>query len=165
MPQQSLCFRLTFGAVNICLSFRTIGGQVVKDFDLSAPSFIADVAIEQAQKQGATALALLPDGQTSAYTFGNTLKAIKANRKGNLIVAGDTLYGSEILQLVGPEAESRLVVAVPWHHLSSSNREFSRSTEKLWGGEVSPRTALSYDAVMVLIKAIQKNSHPNRLNV
>ncbi|MFB2971459.1 ABC transporter substrate-binding protein [Aerosakkonema sp. BLCC-F183] len=146
-------------------SFRTIGGQVVKDFDLSDPSFIADVAIEQAQKQGATALALLPDGQTSAYTFGNTLKAIKANRKGNLIVAGDTLYGSEILQLVGPEASSRLAVAVPWHHLSSPNREFSRSTEKLWGGEVSPRTALSYDAVMVLIKAIQKNSHPNRLNV
>ncbi len=46
-----------------------------------------------------------------------------------------------------------------------SKREFSLSAEKLWGGEVSSRTALAYDAGMVLIAALRKNSQPNRLNV
>jgi branched-chain amino acid transport system substrate-binding protein len=34
--------------------------------------------------------------------------------------------------------------------------------EKLWGGEVSWRTALAYDATRVLIAALEKNAHSNR---
>ncbi len=48
----------------------------------------------------------------------------------------------------------KLILTVPWHPLSSPKSYFSQTTEQLWGGSVSGRTALSYDAAQVLIEGI-----------
>ena len=47
---------------------------------------------------------------------------------------------------------------VPGHPLNNSvnNSDFSETAVKLWGGHVSARTALSYDAVQVILKGIQE---------
>jgi ABC-type branched-subunit amino acid transport system substrate-binding protein/tRNA A-37 threonylcarbamoyl transferase component Bud32 len=138
-------------------SFTLTGGQVVKEFDLSVSSFRADVAIDQAQKQGATALVLLPDGQTSRNTFRNALQVITANQSRYWMVGGDTLYGPETLQQrVTPDALSRLVLAVHWHRLSSPNEKFPPVAKELWRGDVSWRTALAYDATSALIAALEQ---------
>jgi ABC-type branched-subunit amino acid transport system substrate-binding protein len=148
-------------------SFSASGGQVVKDFDLSVPSFRAREAIKQAQQQGATALVLLPDGQTSAFAFQNTIKVINANDSGYWMVGASSLYGPEMLQMVRPESQamSRLVVDVPWHSLSSPSSTFPPAAKKLWGGDVSWRTALAYDAATALITALQPLPQPNRTDV
>ena len=146
-------------------SFTLSGGQVVKDFDLSVSSFRADVAIDQAQKQGATALVLLPDGQTSRNAFRNALQVIAANQSRHWMVGGDTLYSPEILQMVTPDALSRLVLAAHWHRLSSPNPKFPPAAKELWIGDVSWRTALAYDATGALITALEQLPQPNRTRV
>ena len=146
-------------------SFVASGGQVVKEFDLSTPLFKASTAINQAKKQGATALVLLPDSQTSSNAFRNSLKLIKANQGRYWMMGGDSFYNPELLQLAGKEAVNRLVVAIPWHSLSSPNLEFRDSAQKLWGGQVSWRTALTYDATRALIRALEKQPQQNRMGV
>jgi branched-chain amino acid transport system substrate-binding protein len=67
--------------------------------------------------------------------------------------------------MVGSEAVSRLRVDIPWHSLSSPNSEFPPSAKQLWGGDVSWRTALAYDAASALITALQQLPQPNRTGV
>jgi len=147
------------------ISFPTMGGKIIKEFDLYDVFFNPTTSINQAQKQGGTALVIFPDANINPHTFDNALKLIKINHGRYWMMGGDILYSTRTLEFAGQEAVNRLVVVVPWHHLSSPSREFSLSAEKLWGGEVSYRTALAYDAGMVLIAALRKNSQPNRLNV
>lgn len=147
------------------ISFAASGGQVVKEFDLSKPEFNPANSIDQAQKQGSTALVLLPDDQTSTDAFPNALKIINANQGRYWMVGGDTLYSPKVLQTVGQAAANRLVVAIPWHRWDSRNREFPQTTQQLWGGGVSWRTALAYDATRALITALEKKQNPNRRDV
>lgn len=149
------------------ISLQKSGGQIMKKrFALSDSFFNSVDAINQARQQGATAIALLPDSQISSNAFRNALKVIKANQGRYLIVGGDSLYNAEILEDIGAkDAANRLVLAIPWHSLSSPNSEFTSAAEKLWGGDVSWRTALAYDATRALITALAKQPHPNRISL
>ena len=80
-------------------------------------------------------------------------------------MGGNTLYSPKTLEFTGQEALKRLVLVVPWHHLSSPNPEFAQAAQKLWGGEVSSRTALAYDAASALITVLEKLPHPSRTGV
>ncbi len=148
-------------------SFKATGGQVVQEFDLSVPSFTAKTALERAYRQGANVVVLLPDGQTNAYAFRNAIKVINANDKKYSVVGVSTLYGPEVLQLVGLNSggTSPLTVEVPWHSLNSPNLTFPAVAQNLWGGDVSWRTALAYDAASALITAFQSQAQPNRTAV
>lgn len=146
-------------------SFLANKGQVVEEFDLSDALFKADAAINQAHKQGAEALVLLPDSLTSRNAFPNAMKVFKANQGRYWMVGGDSLYSNEILQLGTQDAVKRLVVATPWHSLISPNREFPKVAQELWKGEVSWRTAFAYDATRVLITALKKQPQPHRNDV
>lgn len=145
-------------------SFSIHVGKVLKnDFDLSSSGFDAEDAIKQAQKQGATVLAVFPDGGTSTNGIPNTLRLIRANRGGNWIVGSNTLYSRDTLELLGEDALNRFVVVVTWHYLDSSrNPKFPQAARGLWGGNVSWRTATAYDATQVLIAALGKRSSPSR---
>jgi ABC-type branched-subunit amino acid transport system substrate-binding protein len=144
-------------------SFLASGGQVIeKTFDLSDPFFNASASINQAEQQGATALVLLPESKTDSNAFQNALKVLRANESRYWIVGGDSLYNYEILE---KDAVNRLIVATPWHSLSSPNPKFPKEAESLWKGAVSWRTALAYDATRALITALEKQQQPNRDDV
>jgi ABC-type branched-subunit amino acid transport system substrate-binding protein/serine/threonine protein kinase len=164
VPQSS--FSRSLGA-QFDISFPASGGKVLENkFDLSNPMFNAAAAIDQAQKQGATALAVFPDGGTTAYGVPNTLKLVKANQGRNWIVGGSTLYSSDTLELLGKDALSRFVVVVTWHYLDSDrNPEFPLAARKLWGGDVSWRTATAYDATHALSLALGKQPSPSRASL
>lgn len=146
--------------------FKT-AGDVVNDsqkFDLSSNNFNALVALDTAKKQGATAITLIPGAGTDT-TFKNALEVIKSDKYPDLImVAGDSLYIKRVLDEVGKMAVSRrLVVAIPWHRLSSPNPNFPELARNLWQTvDVSWRTATAYDATRLLIEAMKKQ--PNRAN-
>ncbi|MEW6494436.1 MAG: bifunctional serine/threonine-protein kinase/ABC transporter substrate-binding protein [Cyanobacteriota bacterium] len=139
------------------------GGQVVDEVDLSIPIFNLRNTIDNAGKQGAKVLALFPNSQS--LILNKTIKLIIANQCNYLMVGGDTVYTPEILDIVGKEASNCLVVAVPWHTMHSPNKAFPQTAQKLWGGTVSWRTALAYDATRVLIAALEKTSQPSRTSV
>ena len=60
---------------------------------------------------------------------------------------------------------NRLILATPWHSLSSPNPKFPKEAESLWKGPVSWRTALAYDATRALITALEKQQRQNRDDV
>ena len=136
------------------------GGTVVEELDLSTPIINTANALDKAGKQGAKVLALFPNSQS--LIINKTIKLIAANQCRYFMVGGDTIYTPEILDLVGKEAINCLTVAVPWHSMQSPDRKFPQIAETLWGGSVSWRTALSYDATRVLITALEKTSQPSR---
>lgn len=136
--------------------FSASGGSVV-EFDLSTFLFSANQKIEQIQKQGISALVLLPDSTTR----NKAVEVIKANSPRYLMLGGDSVYNSDVLKMGAQDAVG-LVVATPWYNLGSSNREFGQAAEKLWGGAVSWRTAFAYDATRSLIAALEKTANPSR---
>ncbi|MGK7931716.1 MAG: ABC transporter substrate-binding protein [Microcystaceae cyanobacterium] len=135
-------------------NFYDQGGQVVKQFDLSKPIIDAEAAIAQSESQGATGLVLFPDAKVDPYAFYNALKVIRANRNRHLMVGGDSLYTTDLLQ--ERQAVSSLVVSIPWHILGDEAQPFNQQSQKLWGEDVwekdaiTWRTAMAYDATKVL---------------
>ncbi len=129
-------------------------------FNLSSKNFEPVAALQKAKDQGATAIVLIPDAGTTPNALKNAQKIIKSNNDPNLMMlAGDTLYIEDIQKdtEIAKNATKRLVVAIPWHKLSSSNQEFLNSARNFWKTDnVSWRTAATYDATRVLIEAIKK---------
>ncbi|MEA5509567.1 bifunctional serine/threonine-protein kinase/ABC transporter substrate-binding protein [Crocosphaera sp. UHCC 0190] len=138
------------------ISFDEQGGQVVKQFDLSKPIFDAAAAIRQGENRGATSLVLFPDAKSNPYAFSNALKVIRANQGKYLMVGGDSLYTTDVLQERGTAKD--IIVAISWHYLANSNQVFLAEGKKLWEGTVSSRTAMAYDAAKVLATALENQS-------
>lgn len=150
------------------LSIDSSGGKIIEEFDLCQVVFNAENNLDQAQHQGATAIALFPDGRICAASYPNVLATIRANSKRYpIMVSGWTLSRAETLESVRDYAVEKLVVAAPWHQLSSPNLDFLETAETLWGksevwGEgVNGATAMTYDAAKALIAALANPSQPN----
>lgn len=142
-------------------SFSKNGGKVVDELDLSTPLLNSGNAIHKVEKKGAQVIALFPNSQS--LILNKTIKLIIANQCRYFMVGGDTIYTPEILDVVGKEVKNCLLIAVPWHQMHSPDPKFPQAAEKLWGGQVSWRTALAYDATRVLLTALEKSSAPSRL--
>lgn len=139
------------------IDFSASGGKIVEEFDLSTFLFSAAKTINKAQKQGSSALILLPDSTTRT----RALEVIKANSSRYLIVGGDNVYSPNLFKM-GDQDALGLVLAIPWQNSRSPNSEFPQVAQKLWGGSVSWRTALAYDATRALIEALEDTSNPSR---
>ena len=131
-------------------------------YDLSKNNFNAEAAIKQVEKAGKTALLVIPDGQVT-NSLENAIEMIKANGDRNWIVAPWTLYEPRTLE-VAKELKSieKLGISVFWHPLISFDKKFPQNAEKLWGGPVNTRSALTYDAARTLIKALEMQPEPSR---
>ncbi|KST64062.1 hypothetical protein BC008_41400 [Mastigocoleus testarum BC008] len=135
------------------IEFNNGGGEVVEEFNLSDPHWHADYVIARAKRNNADAIVLFPN--SDGLVSNKALQVITAAEKKILIVGGDGLYHSNTLRVVRQNALG-LVVAIPWHHSINPNDGFSVSSEKMWRGKVSWRTATSYDATNTLIAALKK---------
>ncbi|MEH1903941.1 MAG: ABC transporter substrate-binding protein [Nostoc sp.] len=134
------------------------GGQVSSEFDLSKVDFSAAKSLEQATKQGAEVLMLAANTET----LDKALQVIQINQKKLILLAGDDVYTAKTLE-IGREQAVGMVLAVPWHIDSDPKSDFPQKSRQLWGGDVSWRSALSYDATVALIEALKRN--PTRLGV
>jgi serine/threonine-protein kinase len=69
------------------------------------------------------------------------------------ILNADTLYLESVTQANNP----KLRVAVRWHRSNATNSNFVEESVKLWGtGDVSWRTAMSYDATMAIVEGLRR---------
>jgi ABC-type branched-subunit amino acid transport system substrate-binding protein len=145
--------------------FEAKGGETFRlsnYYDLSKNNFKAEAAIKEVEKAGKTALLVIPDGQVT-NSLENAIEMIKANNDRNWIVGPWTLYEPRTLE-VGKELKSveKLGISVFWHPLISFDKKFPPNAEKLWGGPVNTRSALTYDAARTLIKALEMQPEPSR---
>lgn len=131
-------------------------------YDLSKNNLDAEAAIKEVEKAGKTALLVIPDGQVT-NSLENAIEMIKANGDRNWIVGPWTLYEPRTLE-VAKELKSieKLGISVFWHPLISFDKKFPQNAEKLWGGPVNTRSALTYDAARTLIKALEMQPEPSR---
>ncbi|MEA5621389.1 ABC transporter substrate-binding protein [Nostoc sp. UHCC 0251] len=134
------------------------GGQVSSEFDLSQVGFSAAKNVEQATKQGAEVLMLAANTET----LDKALQVVQINQKRLTLLAGDDVYTVKTLE-IGREQATGMLVAVPWHIDGDRNSDFPQKSRQLWGGDVSWRSALSYDATVALIAALRRN--PTRSGV
>ncbi len=145
--------------------FEAKGGTTIRlrdVYDLSKNNFNAEVAIKEVEKVGKTALLLIPDGQvTNAQQ--NAIDMIKSNNDHRWIVASWGLYDWRTLEVAKQlKSVEKLAISVFWHPLTSFDKKFPQNTEKLWGGPVNTRSALTYDAARTLIKALEMQPEPTR---
>lgn len=144
--------------------FEAEGGSTFRssNYDLSKNDFNAEAAIKEVEKAKITAIALFPDGQVT-NSLEHALDMIKINDGLNWIVGPWTLYDPRTLEAVKQvKSVEKLAVSVFWHPLISFDKKFPVNAEKLWGGPVNTRSALTYDAAKTLIKSLELQPEPSR---
>ena len=136
-------------------------------FNLASPNFDAKLALNQAQKQGATAIVLIPDAGVGGYdAIEKAKKVIESNVNQLWIIAGDSLYSTDLLtsnEITSSLGIKRTAWAIPWYSVKETNSQFLQQAQTRWKIDVSWRTATSYDAVLVLSQALKQN--PTRLGI
>jgi branched-chain amino acid transport system substrate-binding protein len=125
------------------------GGQVVSEFDVIAPDFNAADALAEAQSAGAEVILL----NINTKNLATAIEVIQANQQTLPMIGNDSMYNATILKENG-ESALGLTVAVPWHILRYQQSPFVTESRQLWGGDVSWRTAMAYDAVKTLTTAM-----------
>ncbi|MGL5796413.1 MAG: ABC transporter substrate-binding protein, partial [Waterburya sp.] len=130
----------------------------VFEADLSQENFNPAEMLEQANKRGATVLVFLNDSQTldKAYLL------MQLNNLQLPLLGGDSIYRPQTLQVAGEKCVG-IVLSVPWHILGNNNSNFPTAARRLWGGDVSWRTAMAYDTTKALIAGISIN--PSRSGI
>lgn len=145
--------------------FRSKGGNIAKitEFDLSQSDFDVKKALQEVRKTPTekTTIFLSPGHHLKALN--NAMALFQANSDQNWFVGTGGIYGQKLLETASqlPSFE-KMLIAVSWHPLNSPNRKFLEDTRKLWEGNVSHRTALTYDAAATLVKAIEMQPQPSR---
>ncbi len=134
------------------------GGEVMNEYDLADTNFDAEEQIALAKEQGADVIMLA----SSTDTLRPSLEVMAAVNQELPLLGGDDLYHPQVLKDGGPDAEG-LVVAVPWHVLSDPDSEFVTEARQIWGGDVSWRSAMAYDAIASLGEALDQS--PSREGV
>ena len=127
------------------------GGKIAPiDCDFSAANFNGADIPSQAISQGVNTILLAPPVR-------------KVDKAMEIVVANDdrlTLLGNHSLNTYatlkqGQNGVNGMVMAVPSYPESNASQDsFGQDAKKLWGGSVNWRTAMAYDAMKSLSKAI-----------
>ncbi|MBD2138486.1 amino acid ABC transporter substrate-binding protein [Anabaena sp. FACHB-1237] len=134
-----------------------LGDNKIIAIDISNPGFIAKNILINVKKEGAKALILIPDGHVKSQSFKNTLSLINLNRDELPMGGGSVIYDPDILKTIDINRVKKLVLVISWHRLTTPNQEVIAKAKNLWGtGDISDKTAMSYDATLVLTEALKK---------
>ncbi|MFN6477988.1 ABC transporter substrate-binding protein [Nostoc sp. DedQUE07] len=150
--------------------FESLGGKVLHKPEINLADTSLDMDSEvriSIYRDKVEAAVLIPDRKHISIA----LKIARANQDvvdssksrnraiaGLKLLAGDNLYSNDILTQGGNAVEG-LIIVVPWFREAPQAINFAEKAKKLWGGEVSWRTATSYDATQAFIQALSSNSN------
>jgi branched-chain amino acid transport system substrate-binding protein len=139
------------------VTFTQLGANKIIERDISISGFIANNTLNDVKKQGAKALILIPDGRVNSHSIKNTLSLIDVNQDQLPMAGQSVLYDTQILNR--KNIVKKLLLITHWHRLTSSNQEMLRTAKEVWGtSSINDKTAMSYDATLVLTKALEKVS-------
>lgn len=126
----------------------------VKEFDLSIPNFDPVEVLDQLGD--VDALFVLPDGANeNPIAYNNAVKLLKNNQRQIRIFGSNPLLQQEVIKDGGGLAhlENKLMIASDWDS-KCAPQPFLNEVQKTWFGDVNRLTALSYEAVQVLLRTL-----------
>lgn len=137
--------------------FTELGGSSVAA-DMTDSELDAGIAVSTAAFEQQEAILLFPNTNYTSVA----IELAKANSKlpdnqQLKLLGGDSLYSIDTLTAGGDSTEG-LVLPVAWFAGASEFQTFSDASEKQWGGPVSWRTAMSFDATQAFIQALSDNA-------
>lgn len=128
------------------------GGKITEvNCDLSAASFNPSAITSQAISNGADGVLLLP----SIDRLNLAIEVAKANQQRLALFGGSTLYTIQTIK-EGQNTVNGMVLTVPWHSEAFAGNSFPQQARQLWGGDVSWRSALAYDAISAIITGLKQ---------
>jgi len=128
--------------------FQPLGGNA-QIIDMSDPDLNVEQEVRKLTDDNFDAIVLFPN--TSLISVAVAIAV--ANRQQMLMLGGDALYRPQTLTS-GGNAVDGLILAVPWF----AQTTYAQKAEQRWGGQVSWRTATSYDATRALIQSFSENA-------
>lgn len=135
------------------------GGRMVPTAcDLASPTFNATGAMQEIRNRQAKAILIVPHVDRIA----RAIELARVNQGQLALLSSPTLYTFQTLQ-DGKSDVNGLVFPAAWHPQAYPDRPFSGAARQLWGGEVSWRTATSYDATEAIGIALQQNQTRSQL--
>ncbi|NEO69575.1 MAG: ABC transporter substrate-binding protein [Moorea sp. SIO3H5] len=140
--------------------FEKLGGEVVREIKLNDANLNITEELRNLSQDQVKAAMLFP----SAVYINTAINIAKANAnlnpKGNkLDQQGLRLFSGDIFNNYrtlkeGGQAVEGLTMVVPWFRKAPNAQDFSQAARQLWRGNVSWRTATSFDATQALIRAL-----------
>ncbi|NEZ61061.1 ABC transporter substrate-binding protein [Adonisia turfae] len=108
------------------------------------------------------ALVLFPSIQTIKHAI-DLIKYIDQDSSLDIPIIGDmaNLYTPEVL---GIEASLDMVLAISWH-FDDVGSDFACNARSFWKGDVNYATAMSYNALKAIVKAMQATNPPSRSSI
>ncbi|WP_414588078.1 ABC transporter substrate-binding protein [Scytonema sp. PCC 10023] len=146
-------------------NFEQIKGQIVREIDLTNAELDIETEIAKSlYRSQVQAAVLFPDIQSTptvlnvaAVVAQRNARLKNSNRQKLMLLGGDTLYNNTILQKRGNDLED-MTLAVPWFRETPQSKNFAQAAAKQWGGQISWRTATSFDATQALIQALSPDA-------
>ncbi|MBP0022249.1 MAG: ABC transporter substrate-binding protein [Cyanobacteria bacterium SBLK] len=145
-------------------SFKEKNGRIVEEFKLNKANFDIDKSLKQAKGKKAESIILIPDVNSIDKAYD-----IIRNNEGYFILGlSESLYATSTLTKVdSKDVEKGVIMSPHWHSLKSCQtqleKDFCDKAIDLWGTKShSWRMATTYDAALVLVKALEQISqnHP-----
>ena len=128
-----------------------LGGKIAPvECDFSAPDFLAAEMPSKIISSGADALLLAP----SLKKVDQALAVAEASQERLPLLGSHTLNNYATLK-AGSDATKGMTVAVAWNPLVKPKNKFNQDAAKLWGGLVSWRTAMAYDAAKTIFEGME----------
>ncbi|MBD2133870.1 ABC transporter substrate-binding protein [Sphaerospermopsis sp. FACHB-1094] len=160
-------------------TFEKLGGKVVRKplIDLTATTFDPEKEVAKSvYTDKAEAALLFPSTDKPATDEAINIAKEITNRNARLktqdfpikevkMLAGDTLYNYDPTIVRGGKDVEGLIIAIPWFRGTSAAEDFAKKSKELWGGDVSWRTATSYDATQAFIKALALSPNASRTTI
>jgi branched-chain amino acid transport system substrate-binding protein len=126
--------------------------------DLTEPS---SMKITQVDNQQLDAVVLFPSTEKTDIASAQNIQNMGI--KNLPLLGADALYKKKIFD--PGNAVEGLVLAVPWFRDEPNSKDFAATAKEMWRGEISWRTATSYDATKAFIKALSSSKNPTRQTV
>ncbi|MCG6135777.1 MAG: AAA-like domain-containing protein [Nostoc sp. LLA-1] len=148
--------------------FQKNGGEVVRTINVSLATLDADAEVLlSSYRDQADAMILFPKPELISVAIEIMRAQKKLENQGSKklpVLGADALYNTENLRQAD-EAGEGLVLAVPWFAGEENSQKFADQASHRWGGQISWRTATTYDATRAFIQAISMSSNPTRQSV
>jgi len=147
-----------------------LGGDIV-DLDLSKKELNVSDISQKLKNSQINILAVFPDGQTnSSESFNLAIRVLKEIDDSISIVLGAyTLYGEDVTKKIDAQKLSgKLAIAVDWTPLCENHKKSfvnKNAVNDIWFGKINGITALSYEAVQVLVAEFAELNNKSSENV
>jgi branched-chain amino acid transport system substrate-binding protein len=126
--------------------------------DLAADDFSPTTIISKVISSGADSLIILPH----IDRIQKAIELVRANQGKLPIFSSPTMYTNQTLR-EGRADVNGLILPGFWHPTAIPGSQFPKDARNLWGGNVSWRSAMAYDATLAIAQGLKQSQNRQEL--